>query len=83
MYATVRCGWSSSTHMEADIEYYVEVNGVRYKHYLHMYGYRQGAYNTNSDNMWFPMPSNRMLHVEVPLEFTGHCTSVARVIGHR
>ena len=38
----------------------------RYEQYLYLYTWPQYAINTNSDNMWFPMPSNRMIYLEVP-----------------
>ena len=82
VYPTVRCG-TSTIDMGADITYYVEVNGVRYEHFLYMHGYPQNAYNTNSDNMWFPMPSNRMVYVEVPLAFPRYCHTFVSVIGYR
>ena len=69
MYATALCG-ISTIDMGADIAYYVEVNGIHYEHFLHMHSYPQ--YNTNSDNMWFPIPSNRMVYVSETLPRNCH-----------
>ena len=82
MYPLVHCGYNSiSTGI--DIAYYVEVNGIRYQHFLHTYAYPQVAVNANSDNMWFPMPSNRMVYTEVPLAFSINCHTFVSVIGYR
>ena len=82
LYVTAHCGFST-IDMGADISYYVVVNGTRYEHFLHMFGYRQQAHNTNSDNMWFPMPPNRLLYVGIPQEFPRNCHTYVSVIGHR
>ena len=82
VYVTARCG-HSSVNKDEDIIYYVVVNGVRYEHFLHMLGYPQLAYNTNSDNMWFPMPSDRLVYVEVPIAFPEFCHTFVSVIGYR
>ena len=39
--------------------------------YLRMHGWRQDAINTNSDNMWLPMASNRLVYVNVPATYSG------------
>ena len=83
VYPTVLCGNSEPGNSGADIAYYVEVNGVRYENFLYMHGYPQNAYNTNSDNMWFPMPSNRMVYVKVPVPFPQFCYTYVSVIGYR
>ena len=82
IYPTTRCGYSNAD-IGADLSYYVVVNGTRYEHFLHMHAYRQDAYNTNSDNMWFPMPSNRLLYVGVPITFPNNCHTFVSVIGYR
>ena len=82
VYSSANCGWSS-INMAVDITYYVEVNGIRYEHFLHTHAYRQDAVNTNSDNMWFPMPPNRIVHVEAPLAIPDYCNTVTSVIGYR
>ena len=74
LYATVLCGYSHTNDLRADIIFYVEDGGTCYEKFLHMHTYRQSAYNTNSDNMWFPMPSNRLIHIEVPVVLPGNCS---------
>lgn len=71
--------------MATDIKYYVMENGVRYEYLLAMHAYPQDAFNSNSDNMWFPMPSNRVVYIEVPIAFPPgvNCYTKATVIGYR
>jgi hypothetical protein len=48
-----------------------------------MQSYYQNAIDTNSDNMWFPMPADRQIHLEiVPIAFRS-CFSHLWVIGYR
>ena len=82
LYATAHCG-NSALDMGADLSYYVVVNGTRYEHFLHMFAYWQDAHNTNSDNMWFPMPPNRQLYVDIPQRFPNHCNTYVSVIGYQ
>ncbi len=45
--------------------------------------YTQVGYNTNSDNMWFPMPPNRRVYLGVP-KLYGNAVKVSiYVIGYR
>ena len=81
LYSTARCG--NSTKAKTDLSYYVVVNGTRYEHFLHMHAFLQSACNTNSDNMWFPMPPNRLLYVEIPQALLGHCYTYIHVIGYQ
>ena len=83
LYSTVFCG-STSRGVSANIVFYVEDgDGILYRKFLYMVGWDQLAYNTNSDNMWFPMPSNRMVYVEVPVAFRDYCYARVSVIGYR
>ena len=83
LYASVTCGNSlEHTSQSGDIEFYVLRGGVRCAKYLYMVGYYQDAINTNSDNMWLPMPSNKVVYVKVPTPLTGYCYFVLYVIGY-
>ena len=83
LYSDARCGFSAGSNTPADIAYYVVVNGVRYEHFLRTYAYPHDAVSCNSDNMWFPMPSNRLVYVEVPIALPGNCVTIVSVIGYR
>ena len=54
-----------------------------YEQFLYLYSDHQNATNTNSDNMWFPMPSNRMIYLEVPVAQGPACGASLYVIGYR
>ena len=84
LYATVRCGYSNQQPTTVtEIPFYVEENGIQYAKFLNMINYPQNAWNTNSDNMWFPLPSNRMVYVHVPTALTGYCETSISAIGYR
>ena len=83
VYAIVKCG---GTHHQrvGDIIFYVMHNGLRFEKFLYMHSYRyQEAWNTNSDNMWFPMPADRLLHVEITVAIPGNCRTLFFTIGYR
>ncbi len=83
LYATLNCGYSDNIDMRANIIFYVERKGIRFEKFLLMHGYYQDAWNTNSDNMWFPLPADRQIHLEiVPIAFR-KCSSRLWVIGYR
>lgn len=49
---------------EEDIEVSVSVGGAEYRQYIYVRPYSQDSFNTNSENMWFPMPPTRMVQVK-------------------
>lgn len=82
LYSSTHCGYSSE-RKHGDIKYYVVVDGIHYEQFLLMRSYDQVAINTNSDNMWFPMPPNRLIYIEVPVAFPNNCHTVVNVIGYQ
>ena len=82
VYGGVHAGNANGTGGTYCITLYVEEDGVRYAKYIHVTTYRQDAYNDNTDNMSFPMPSNRRLHMDVPVAFTGHLWIVISLNGY-
>ena len=65
------------------LKIYTQIETNRYEKYLMVFSYPQSAVNTNSDNMWFPMPPNRLVYLTVPTE-TGNNSGVRLyVIGYR
>ena len=74
VYGTIYCGKISvATTILSDIEIYVTIDGKNLAQHLFVIGYDQDAYNTNSDNMWFPMPSNRKIYVDIKRPIGGDC----------
>jgi hypothetical protein len=49
-----------------DLKFFTQIGTTRYEKYLLIYSWRQSAFNTNSDNMWFPMPPNHRIYLTVP-----------------
>ena len=62
---------------------FVEENGVRYAKYIHITTHGQSALNDNTENMWLPMPTDRMLQFDVPQVFSGIITCNVILTGYR
>ena len=74
VYATIHCGGNLvEPNVFVDVSIFVNIDGMRLSKYLEVVGYPQDAYNTNSDNMWFPVPSTMTVFVEVPYPVYGIC----------
>ena len=74
VYATINCGGNlEEPNVFVDVSVFVNIDGMRLSKYLQVVGYPQEAYNTNSDNMWFPVPSSMVINVEVPYPVYGIC----------
>ena len=82
VYASVECGEATFRRI-GDIILYVMHNGLRFEKRLYMHGYDQMAVNTNSDNMWFPMPADRLVHLEITVAIPGNCLALLSAIGYR
>ena len=76
-------GSANHTGITHCITVFVEEKGVRYSKYIHTTTYKQDAYNNNTDNISLPMPTNRMLHIDVPVAFTGHIWCTVFLNGYR
>ena len=82
VFVNVKSGLSSS-EVHQTLKIYTLDNAQEYAQYMHSVGYPQEAWNTNSDNMWFPMPANRRIYLQI---FAAHGTSVSaelQAIGYR
>jgi hypothetical protein len=66
VYARIWSG-NNSPRRTTDFIIYTEEGDDKYRQYLYSETYSTHArYNTNSDNLWFPMPSNRRVFLVVP-----------------
>ncbi len=85
VYVIVKCGWVplEKSSIESDIIFYVMHNGLRLEKFLYMHSYSQGAWNTNSDNMWFPIPADRLIHMEITVAISSRCPALFYVVGYR
>ena len=55
----------------------------RFEKYLAIKTYNQNAYSTVSENMFFPMPSNRRIYVRLSRTHPGHVSGHINIIGYR
>ena len=82
----VHAGFYTGLSNNGPLQYlkiFTQIETNRYEQYLMVFSYPQNAFNTNSDNMWFPMPPNRLVHLTVPAA-TGKNSGVRLfVIGYR
>ena len=65
VYVSVGSG-DSSPGIDNHIKIYTQIGDNRYEKYLYTKTWNQNAVNTNSDNMWFPMPRSRFIYLTVP-----------------
>ncbi len=85
IYAVVRCGYSGPDTSQNIAIYTEGLYGYpRYKKYLFVHSYPQKAYSFNSDNMWFPMPTNRKVYVTYPtaMSLSTGCRLTLDAIGY-
>ena len=82
LYAYIDCG-SSVNDIVDDIVFYVEHGGMRFEKFLRVHSWSQNAWNTNSDNMWFPMPANKQVHLDVVQVTIPYCFARLYAIGYR
>ena len=80
--ANIRCG-NSSPGPHQYIKIYTQQETRHYEQYILMESWTQNAINTNSDNMWFPMPTNRRVYIEVPTAHGIDCLAKLEAIGYR
>ena len=64
MYVAVDSG-TSSVGIINHLKIYTQIRDNRYEKYLYTKTWNQKAINTNSENMWFPMPPNRLVYLTV------------------
>lgn len=83
LYISVTCGHSSTGDGLKDILFYTMEGDQRFGVYLQIHAYHQDAINTNSDNVWLPMPTNRLVYVEVPVTYTRGCVYHLSTTGYR
>jgi hypothetical protein len=67
-----------------DIKISVNANGVSYDQFIFMRYYLQAAWNSNSDNMWFPVPSDGKINIQIPeVRNCAHDGLYVYLIGYR
>ena len=66
------------------IKIYTQQDSERYEKYVYIVAYRQNALVTNTENLWFPLTSNRLIYLDVSYVYTGSVNFVSlEAIGYR
>ena len=82
IYATLHSGTALSG-VSQHVKIFTQEDSNLYEKYLYVLSFNQLAYNTNSDNMWFPMPSNRRIMMVVTRNEGPNCGAALHAIGYR
>ena len=82
IHAGVSTGWSDDGPQQF-IKIFTQIGITKYEKYLLMHSYPQSAINTNSDNMWFPMPPNRRVNITLQTAIGGNAVVYLHAIGYR
>ena len=82
--ATVHAGNAGPNDRIHYIKIYTHCDlNQRYEKYIAVKSYNQDAWSTNSDNLWFPITSDRKIFVELNAGHTGHMNFTLHAIGYR
>ena len=81
VYAGLHSG--STNEVSNDFKIYTQIGDKRYEKYLYLESWEQNAINTNSDNMWFPMPPNRLVYLTVSVGLGDNAGVYLYTIGYR
>ncbi len=82
IYAIMHCGFANvftTLHLKVFTQ---DGSSKRFEKYLYMLTWNQIAINTNSDNMWFPMPINRRIYMTVDRDVGTNCAAHLYAIGY-
>ena len=78
-YVQVRVGTSGPRDKRSNLKIYTEEGNKKYGQYIGVHAYDQDA----SDNMWFPLTSNRKIYLEVPNVHSRQVKLHISAIGYR
>ena len=83
LFVVLQAGYSYPHDQKIFIKVYTENNGKRFEQYIFAITYRRNNdWSYSSDNMWFPMTTNRRVYVESPRALSG-VAMLVHVIGYR
>ena len=84
VYVSLQVGHTEPHDKWGDIKIFTADDCNEYAQYMTIRTYRQNAWVTNSDNMWFPVTDRRQVVVNLPHCFVdNHIHLRLYVIGHR
>ena len=81
--ASAAIGGSGPSGRAHYIKIYTQQGSQQFEKYIYIKTYGQNAYNTNSDNLWFPMTTGRQVFVELTYAHTGSVHVHLDAIGYR
>ena len=81
--ATAHAGCAGPNDCVHYIKIYTQENSDHYEKYVVVKSYNQDAWSTNSDNLWFPITSDRKIFVEFTTDHSGRMNFTLHAIGHR
>ena len=81
--ASAEIGKSEPQGQSHYIKIYTQQDSQTFEKYLFIKTYIQDAQSTNSDNLWFPMTSDRKVYVHVNFTHSGYLTFYLHAIGYR
>ena len=81
VYVTIKSGLASCSSQSIKI-FTQDVSDKHYEKYLYSFSYPQNAVNSNSNNMWFPMPASRRIYMTVTDDVGTYCASNLYVVGY-
>ena len=82
IYVGVKIG-QSNNGPNHDLKVFTQIGTNKYEKYLMSHSWHQLAINTNSENMWFPMPPNRRVYLTVPTAYGRRAAAYLYAIGYR
>ena len=83
VYAYVEDGASHPRDQVTHFKVFTEEVTTKYIKYISIHAYNGDSWAYNSDNMWFPLTSNRRVYLEVPQVNSGNVKGTIYVTGYR
>ena len=81
IYGLIKTGYANRG-LSQDVKIFTQEGSSSYEKYLFVQSYNQEAINTNSDNMWFPMPSSGRIMMTVTVDQGENCFAGLYAIGY-
>jgi hypothetical protein len=75
--------YRSGVHQDLDVKIFTQIGRTRYEKYLFVVLYPQTSVVTSTDNMWFPMPTNHRIYINIPVRRFNGGQIYLSAIGYR
>ena len=83
LYVGVYSGDQAIKEQMQSVKIFTQIGRNTYAKYLMLYTFPENAVNSNSDNMWFPMPPNRSVLLTLTDKLNGNAYAQLSAIGYR